>query len=464
MAGRPILPLFLSPDVREALEQKVASSTGKEAERAQILLLRADGLSQQQTAERLGCSLRRISRWTAKFRAEGMAAFGTALSLSESASSTLPGKRSIEKAPRSSEAKQESKTPASTPTMRTIAQVAGVSISTVSRCLRNHPNIRPEVRKRILQAAEAVDYRPDPELGKLMVHLRGRRVRHLRGIICSLEATTWRHVNNAYYQPLITSARLRAEQLGFAWNITRLDDFLAHPKRIAQIWRNRGVEGILLPPSSPDVHTIRLPVDSIWEDFSVVAATHSVTQPAFRRVVPDHVKNIMATCNALALKGFRRIGLALPTPLEQRVGYHFSAGFSAFHLAANREMLPPLLYHDRNDEMLLQKWYRRVKPDAIIVSSGRVARPTANALGLDFPGSVEFAAVAYPEGLASGIDELPEQVGTIAVDTLSGMIMHREKGIPSHPTTIMVEGVWKETDSSTNRARGHPVSSVPSLS
>ena len=37
------------------------------------------------------------------------------------------------------------------PTIRTLADAAGVSKATVSLALRNHPRIRPEVRERIQQ-------------------------------------------------------------------------------------------------------------------------------------------------------------------------------------------------------------------------------------------------------------------------------------------------------------------------
>ena len=42
-----------------------------------------------------------------------------------------------------------------------VAREAGVSSKTVSRVLNNEPNVRDEVRKRILVAVEALGYRPN---------------------------------------------------------------------------------------------------------------------------------------------------------------------------------------------------------------------------------------------------------------------------------------------------------------
>ena len=51
-----------------------------------------------------------------------------------------------------------------------VANLAGVSRATVSRVLNNYTDkfsVRPEVRKRVIDAAESLGYRPD-----LMAHIR----------------------------------------------------------------------------------------------------------------------------------------------------------------------------------------------------------------------------------------------------------------------------------------------------
>lgn len=47
------------------------------------------------------------------------------------------------------------------PNIRQVATIAGVSHMTVSRVLNDHPNIRPETRRRVLEAIEELDYRPN---------------------------------------------------------------------------------------------------------------------------------------------------------------------------------------------------------------------------------------------------------------------------------------------------------------
>ena len=50
---------------------------------------------------------------------------------------------------------------------RELAALSGVSQSTVSRCLNNHPNVKPAVREKVLKLAREHGY----QLGKSSIHL-----------------------------------------------------------------------------------------------------------------------------------------------------------------------------------------------------------------------------------------------------------------------------------------------------
>ncbi len=47
-------------------------------------------------------------------------------------------------------------------TLEQVAKFAGVSRSTASRVINNHPNVRPEVRERVWQVIHQHGYQPNP--------------------------------------------------------------------------------------------------------------------------------------------------------------------------------------------------------------------------------------------------------------------------------------------------------------
>lgn len=46
-------------------------------------------------------------------------------------------------------------------TLQQIAELAGVSLSTASRVINDHPNVRPEVRERVWQVIHEQGYQPN---------------------------------------------------------------------------------------------------------------------------------------------------------------------------------------------------------------------------------------------------------------------------------------------------------------
>lgn len=53
------------------------------------------------------------------------------------------------------------------PTIEDVATKAGVSVATVSRALRGLSNVTPSTRRRVQEAADRLDYRPDPAAARL---------------------------------------------------------------------------------------------------------------------------------------------------------------------------------------------------------------------------------------------------------------------------------------------------------
>ncbi len=467
MSGRPISPLAVSAADRAELERLIGSRgvPKRVVTRARMIMGRADGLSRDAVARANGCSTVAVSKWTARYRAAGISGLmdrrGRGRKKREAPSSHEPSVGSGRRKKRCGESDKVPVARDATPDGRSappvvageaqepeasvysVARIAGVSATTVSRVLSGKHKVTSTVRSRVLDAVKTCGYRPDPELRKLMAYLRGRRVKRLQGTICCLEESAWEPGQNIYERAVVGGARTKAAELGFGWESMDLESILSNPRRGFGVIRARGVEGILVPPL---FRQRDLAGSKLWSDFSVVAATYSVSSPSFHRVVPDHFRNMDIVCRELAHRGRRRIGLAIPVRMDERVGKHYTGAYAAFHYAT-RQSVPPMFLFDgwlesRRVTRAFQIWFSEVSPDAIVVESHWIARWLKEHPAIRLPRSTVVAALSTNGDWPVGINELPERVGATAADMLARMIAHRERGVPGHALVTMVEGSW----------------------
>lgn len=147
-------------------------------------------------------------------------------------------------------------------TTRDLAEIAGVSHMTVSRVFKNPDKVKKETRERILELAEAYDFRPNPVLSMAMA-IRNQQKKEGQAFTSTL---AWVHSNSRedtwHSQPHLVSylsgVRERAATLGFG-----VDEFwtgdggLSH-KRFCDILSARGIAGCIIAPPRGRLQHVRL--------------------------------------------------------------------------------------------------------------------------------------------------------------------------------------------------------------
>jgi DNA-binding LacI/PurR family transcriptional regulator len=333
---------------------------------------------------------------------------------------------------------QPANSPAPRVNLRMIAARAGVSLTAVSFALRNNPRIPLPTRQRVQRAAEELGYRPDPEIAKLMHHLRARRPPGFQSTICAL-TTIPEAEELPYLRDIGCSARGRAEALGYNLMSLRIEDTTEPRRDLQRMLLSRGVEGILLLPMRRAQSFERL---FDWSKFAVVAATNGVLAPEFHRVVPHQFSNMSTVCHEVAKQGYRRIGLVQPAQHAITVGQAFSAAVLWKSFLGGAEPVMPLIYEGPRPEKL-GAWFERERPDVIVATGEADARAYAHDLGLKVPGRVGFAVGnRTPNTIFAGIEERPAEIGGAAIRLLASLVQHGEKGVPAVPTVTMVKGEW----------------------
>ena len=85
-----------------------------------------------------------------------------------------------------------------------IARLAGVSITTVSRVMNNHPSVRPETASQVKKAMEGISYdryavRRGPRPGKRVKHNDAAKTRHIAIVVLGMRHEEW------FKQPVFSS-------------------------------------------------------------------------------------------------------------------------------------------------------------------------------------------------------------------------------------------------------------------
>lgn len=329
------------------------------------------------------------------------------------------------------------------PTLQDVATAAGVSQMTVSRALGGRGRIAEETRRRITTLAERLGYRPDPEIAKLMHHLRNRRTRRFQSVIVGLTTRT-AHDRESYFRALVAAAAARVTGRGYGFELMHLPPSPDKWIGLHRTLRSRGVDGLLLLPQ-------RAPIDLThllkWDEFSVVSTSASALGPSAHRVMPHHFANTILLCRTLAQQGYRRIGLVIPADHDRRSENGFTAAVTWHGLNEADHFLPPLVT-TRPDVDQLRAWFTRERPDAIITNELQSARECARVLGRKLAGPPRFVVTSliestHPGGIA-GIDERPAEIGTAAADLLTSMVERRVRGQPDSPASTLLTGRWVE--------------------
>lgn len=323
-------------------------------------------------------------------------------------------------------------------TLRTIAEHLGISASTVSLALRDHPSISEETRAKVAKGAKAIGYRPDPEISKLMSHLR---VGWKPGFKSAIYAFTTREQNqlSEYHDDLIAGAKQRAEELGYGFTLKRFNLETVNSRALQRTLISQGIEGILLLPMITPI-TCESLLD--WSDFSVVSATYGVQSPEFHRVVPHQFSNVRLACAELSALGYKRIGLIQSLSFSAMVNHSFVGAVTVQNLLGPTQAVEPFLYRD---DILrgIRAWFEKERPDALVVEGEPTYRIVAKELGLEKKDGIGVALTNRErESSLPGINELGRAVGRTAIDVLAFKLQTGDKGIPADPVVTMIEGKW----------------------
>jgi LacI family transcriptional regulator len=318
-------------------------------------------------------------------------------------------------------------------TLEQIGKLAGVSRSTVSRVINNHPNVRPEVRERVLQVVAETGYYPDPAARSL-----ASRRSSIIGLIIP------RTVQNLFVDPYFARLIQGISQACNAHDYT-LSLFVFHTqeeeaKLYPRISRNQLFDGVIVAATTIDDLLIPQLLDN--EVPFVLDGRHEDPRASFVDV--DNLAGAYMAVAHLVRLGHGRIA-TITGPLDNLAAIDRKQGYLNALQDRGHLIDEDLIVGGDYTEISGYEAMRRLltqQPDAVFVASDMMALGALRAL--------REVGIAVPDEMALvGFDDLPhaatadpplttvrqpmKRAGILEVETLID-ILHNGLGPPRRIT------------------------------
>lgn len=312
---------------------------------------------------------------------------------------------------------------------------------TVSRVLRNSPNVLPAKRDQVLAAAERLGYRPDPQIARLMELVRGHRARKVKTTLALIrdEHSRWSPQDTGCNYVTLVDVKKRAAQYGYD-----VEEFFPvrdgiSSQRLRKILETRGIRGLLVSVGSVDSFGAQFD----YTGFASATFGYGLTNPPLHRASTNMTEGLLSTVALLEVRGYRRIGLAVSPWVDTRSNHTYSGAWLHYQqtVPVRRRIPLRLFQHEtlERNERNFGLWVKEYRPD-VVISFYRVVPDWLERLGMKVPEDIGYMVHDWTSDMTgfSGIDHRRGHVAAAAVDLVITQLQHNEHGVPVVPRQILI--------------------------
>lgn len=269
----------------------------------------------------------------------------------------------------------------SVPTMRDVAERAGVAPATVSNVISGRRQVRPELRERVLAAVAATGYRPN----QLASSLRRMRTNTVGIVVPDL--------TNPFFATLVHRLEDLAAEDGYQILLVGSNEDEARENDRLQTLLSRQVDGLIIAPARDETvaltaHSGRLP--------PTVLMDRGFGHAGFDAVTADNTDAVRQGCRHLIGLGHRDIAFVVTSPaldnMQERIaGYRAELADAGL---GDRSRILAGGFEIEGCRAVIEQELLRGEPPTAIFAANYVATLGAvkaiRALDLDFPGEVSL--------------------------------------------------------------------------
>lgn len=307
----------------------------------------------------------------------------------------------------------------SRPTLKTIAAETGLAIATVSRALKDAPDIGIETKRRVRETAARLGYRPN----RAGVRLRTGKT-NVIALVLSTEADMMNHTSQLLYS-------IARSLKGTNYHLVVMPFFPDEDPMapIRYIVETGSADGVILNQTRPDDPRVRY-----MHDHHFPFATHGRTDMGLEHPYFDYDNEAFARAavRALCARGRKRL-LIVALPRDHSYASHMLAGFhnEATRLGLQAEVADTITSDSPSgviEETIASRFTAPHPPDGLILGSTTAtmaavagAERSGATLGRDFD-AVGKEAIAFLERFRRDLIVMHEDVSR-AGDFLARAIM-----------------------------------------
>ncbi len=312
-------------------------------------------------------------------------------------------------------------------TIKDIAEKLNISVSTVSRALKDNPEISSQTRKAVQDLAKALNYRPNP----IAVALKTRKT-YTIGVIVP-------KIVNTFFASVVSKIEEIADTYGYHVLVSSSNESFEKEQKNIDIFLANRVDGIILSLSR-QTETFEHVKKIQGNDIPLVLFERTSKELNVSKVVADDADAAFIAVNHLISGGAKRVAL-ITGPGHLSIGRNRMRGYLNALTKNNIDINSD--YICRSDLTVENAKEETVKllnmknpPDAIFGINDDLAIGAIQAIeerGLIIPQDIAVVGFSntkrsqYMKPTLSTINQNPDEVGKLVTDLLFEQIMNPNK-------------------------------------
>jgi len=180
------------------------------------------------------------------------------------------------------------------PTIQDVAELAGVSTALVSYVLNGTRRVSPELRTRVEQAVQELDYKPN-------LVAKNLRKGETRSVVLLIPA-----ISNPFFSDIILGAEKCARRYGYHLLLCSTSEDPANEEFYISVLLSRGVDGLLLAPTPDGLGHLEY---LIQKKASFVIIDRCLEEIPADQVFSDNIGGAEKAINHLIQLGHKKIGV-----------------------------------------------------------------------------------------------------------------------------------------------------------